>query len=327
MVRQEDEDIHDFGLEVARFLAVGDRSFRWTNQPVAYPELLSGQVFRRSRRHDSAIIQASDQNHNLFLRRSEGRLMPHVPMMSLELLRKEWSRQAPVIPEEGIMYKCLFRFAVLLAITMFFTSTVSAAEKPSFGFLGGLDLANLTVDPDPADASLDFIRQANVGGLVEFGLTPVASLQARCMYVPKGTGLDAVEDGISLSAKTVIDYVTVPVLLKFQADTVKVRPYVVVGPEFGFKARATVSLSTSASVPRDLLAEVEDELNDQVNNELKSTDVALDFGGGVEIPSGRMTILIEGIYSLGLRNIAVNSEGEEGSAKTRTFLFDVGIRF
>ena len=72
---------------------------------------------------------------------------------------------------------------------------------------------------------------------------------------------------------------------------------------------------------------LEKELTDQVNNELKSTDVALDFGGGIEIPSGRMTVLIEGIYSLGLRNIAVPEEGENGSAKTRTFLFSVGIRF
>jgi hypothetical protein len=225
------------------------------------------------------------------------------------------------------MKKCLSRLAVLVVVTLFSTASVSAVEKPSVGVLGGLDLANLVVDPDPTDASLDSIKRANFGGLVELGLTPVASLQARCTYVPKGTGLEAIEDGISLHAKTIIDYVTVPVLLKLQANTAKVRPYAVVGPEFGFKVRAAVSLSTNASVPRDLLAEVEDELNDQVNNELKSTDVALDFGGGVEIPSGRMSILIEGIYSLGLRNIAMNSEGEEGSAKTRTFLFNVGIRF
>jgi hypothetical protein len=231
------------------------------------------------------------------------------------------------VSEERIMSKSLSHIAVLVAVTLLFTSSVTAAEKPSFGVLGGLDLANLAVDPDPTDGDLDSIRRASVGGLIELGLTPVASLQARCMYVPKGTGLDAVEDGISLQAKTVIDYVTVPVLLKLRANTEKVRPYLVVGPEIGFKARSNVSLSTSVSVPRDLLAEVEDELNDQVDNELKSTDVALDFGGGVEIPFRRMSFLIEGIYSLGLRNIAVNSEGGDGSAKTRTFLFNAGIRF
>ncbi len=225
------------------------------------------------------------------------------------------------------MKKCLSRFAALFVVILLSTANVSAAEKPSFGVLGGLDLANLAIDPDPIDASLDSIKRANVGGLVELGLTPVASLQARCMYVPKGAGIDATEQGVSFRAETVVDYVTVPVLLKLQAKTAKVRPYVVVGPEFGFKARAAVSISTTVSVPGDLLAELEKELSDQVNNELKSTDVALDFGGGVEIPSGRMSVLIEGIYSLGLRNIAINSDGEDGSAKTRTFLFNVGIRF
>ena len=124
-----------------------------------------------------------------------------------------------------------------------------------------------------------------------------------------------------------IDYITVPILLKIQADTAKIRPYAVVGPELGFKVRAGASVATTAYVPGDILNVAEHDLSDQIDDYSKSTDVALNFGGGIEIPSGRMSILIEGIYSLGLRNIAIPSEGEDGSAKTRTFLFNVGIRF
>jgi hypothetical protein len=225
------------------------------------------------------------------------------------------------------MRKCLFQFAVLLAATLIATSSVSAAEKPSFGFLGGLHLANLAFNPDPTDANLDFIRRANIGGLVELGLGPNASLQARCMYVPKGAGLEDLTEEFDLRATTFIDYITVPVLLKIQADTAKIRPYAVVGPELGFKIRAGASLTTTASVPGDILNMAEKELSDQIDDYSKSIDVALDFGGGIEIPSGRMSILIEGIYSLGLRNIAIPSEGEDGSAKTRTFLFNIGVRF
>lgn len=164
-------------------------------------------------------------------------------------------------------------------------------------------------------------------GLVEFGLAPNASLQTRCMYVPKGVELVDLTEEIDLSAKAIIDYVTVPVLLKIQAKAAKTRPYAVVGPELGFKTRAGASVATTAVVPGNVLNMLEKDLSEQLNNELKSIDVALDFGGGIEIPSARMSILFEGIYSLGLRNIAIPSEGDAGSAKTRTFLLNVGIRF
>jgi hypothetical protein len=229
--------------------------------------------------------------------------------------------------KEGIMRKCFSMFVALCTAVLISTSSVAAAERPSFGVLGGVHLANIAIDPDPTDASLNSITRANFGGLVEFDLTPYVSLQARGMYVPKGTSLDDLAEEVDLSATTVIDYITVPLLLKIQAKTGKIRPYAVVGPEIGFKARAGVSLTTTASVPGEILNRLEKELTDQVNNELKSIDVALDFGGGIEIPSGRMSVLVEGIYSLGLRNIAVSSEGDDGSAKTRAFLFNVGIRF
>jgi hypothetical protein len=146
-------------------------------------------------------------------------------------------------------------------------------------------------------------------------------------YVPKGADLVDFEEEIALRASAYIDYVTVPVLFKIQADTTTIRPYAVVGPELGFKVRAGASLSTTASVPGDLLRMVETELSDQIKDDTKSTDVALDFGGGIEIPSGRVSILVEGLYSLGLRNIAIPDAGEEGSAKTIAFMFSAGIRF
>jgi hypothetical protein len=225
------------------------------------------------------------------------------------------------------MRKGLLQFALLLAAVVLSTYSVSAAERPSFGALGGFHIAEFSIDPDPTDATLDAIRRFNIGGLVELGLSPNASLQARCMYVQKGARLEDIEEEIDLSATTTIDYITVPVLLKLQVDTARIRPYAVVGPELGFKASAGATLETTADVPRDLLKMVEDELSDQINNELRSFDIALDFGGGIEIPTGRMSILIEALYSLGLRNLADPVEGEEGSAKTRAFLFDIGIRF
>jgi hypothetical protein len=216
---------------------------------------------------------------------------------------------------------------VLLTATLISTNSVAAAEPPSFGILGGAHLANLTIQPEPTDAGLDSIWRPHVGGLVELGLTPNFSLQSRGVYVPKGVALVDPSGEVDLRAEIIIDYVAVPVLLKFQADRGRIRPYAVVGPELGFEVRTRASVTASSSVPEEIVNIVEDELTHLVDNNSKKTDVALDIGGGVEIPSGRMSILIEGIYSLGLRNIAIPAEGEEGSAKTRTLMFSLGIRF
>jgi hypothetical protein len=224
------------------------------------------------------------------------------------------------------MSKYSFLVAGLLTATMLSTSSASAAEKPSFGVLGGLHLANLAIDPDPTDATLDFMRRANIGGFVELGLARHAALQARCMYVQKGAAFREVIEDVNLRATAVLDYITVPVLVKIHGETAGIRPYAFIGPELGFKT-GTGASAASADVPGQILNMVEKNLSDQFDDYSKSTDIALDFGGGIEIPAGRVSIPIEGTYSLGLRNIAIPSEGENGSAKTRTFLLNVGVRF
>jgi hypothetical protein len=60
---------------------------------------------------------------------------------------------------------------------------------------------------------------------------------------------------------------------------------------------------------------------------IKSTDFALDFGGGIEVPGKRVSFLIEGIYSLGLMNLVKTPDTDVATAKTRTFLVNLGVRF
>lgn len=218
-------------------------------------------------------------------------------------------------------------FALVLVIGAFSTSNGSAAETPTFGVLGGLHFTNLAINPDPTDVSLDYLTRMNIGGFAEFELTPTMSIQARAMYVRKGAGLEERIETVDLRAETTIDYITVPVLLKIQVDKAKFRPYAVVGPEIGFKTRSRASLSTSPTISRDLVDPIEKELSDQVEENVRSTDVALDFGGGIEIPSRRMVFLVEGIYSLGLLNIDSDPADNDGHVKTRAFLLSVGVRF
>ncbi len=219
------------------------------------------------------------------------------------------------------MRKSLFILSILLVAVLHSVSVAWAVEPPRVGLLGGFHLSNLDLDPDPADTDNSFLTRAHIGGLAEFELSPVLSFQARGMYVQKGAVLEGDLGNLIGIGETVIDYITVPLLLKFSTDVSNVRPYVVVGPEIGFKTRAKATI-TDATV-----LDAGEEFSIDLGDEVRSTDVALDFGGGVEIPYKRVVFLLEGIYSLGLKNISVDSEEGDGEASTRTLLFSVGVRF
>ena len=78
---------------------------------------------------------------------------------------------------------------------------------------------------------------------------------------------------------------------------------------------------------RDFLAHIRVVVPETFSLE-RSWDFAVCLGGGVEIPAGRVSLLAEGLYSIGLRNIAVDVPGGNVTdVKTRTFLANFGIRF
>jgi opacity protein-like surface antigen len=201
-------------------------------------------------------------------------------------------------------------------------SSAWAAERPTFGLLGGLSLGNIVFDPDRPPVRRSFSTRGGLGGFVEFDLSPTLALQARAMYVQKGANLSgALGDGVR-GGYFKGDYVTVPLLLKYKPDLPRLRPYVMVGPEIGFKTHVEATVTDAAFLAPGEKRSVED-----FGDDVDSTDVALDFGAGLEIPSRHVAILIEALYWWGLKNVDASPEAGESAVKTRTFLVNVGVRF
>ena len=65
-----------------------------------------------------------------------------------------------------------------MAVTAIATTTVSAAEQPAFGIVGGLHRTNLAFDPDPTGESWDPLTRANIGGFALF---------VGCLFLSKGS--------------------------------------------------------------------------------------------------------------------------------------------
>jgi hypothetical protein len=206
---------------------------------------------------------------------------------------------------------------ILVTLMLSMTSEASAADNVHFGALGGGNFSNITIQPktafDPSTTS-----RMNLGGFVEFGLSRNIFLEARGMYVQKGADARGRGMETGFSAEAMANYVTFPVLLKVKHISELWRPYLVVGPEVGYNTSAKAVVRGPAGTLED----------PDFDEGVRSWDFAVCLGGGVEIPAGRVSLLAEGLYSIGLRNIAVDVPGGNVTdVKTRTFLANFGIRF
>lgn len=215
------------------------------------------------------------------------------------------------------MGKTLGLLVLVVTASFVFVPTAAAADNFfHYGILGGPNLSTIVWSPEP-DAKLSTRIRGNVGAFAEFVLSRNLSLEARGMFVQKGVEAGQVAgiiDGAVFSA----DYLTFPVLLKVKPDFSNWRPYLAVGPELGLRTGAKAVVYRGST--EDTIGDFEDDI--------ASTDFALDFGGGAEIPAGRVSVVIEGLYSLGLKNTdAARDAGAPQSVKTRTFMINAGLRF
>ena len=186
-------------------------------------------------------------------------------------------------------------------------------SKVKAGFLGGLNVTDLHWTPSE-EFSISSRNRANIGGFVRAPLAELFGFEARLLWLQTGVDLGAsVEDGFS-SGRVGINYLSVPILLRYGGGSGGIKPYVIGGVEYASKMSATATVRFQGT---DI------ELDD---DDVRSNNVALDIGGGIEIPASRVFLIIEGMYSHGLLNIDAD-EANSNVVKTRAFRLNVGIRF
>jgi len=204
------------------------------------------------------------------------------------------------------MKKMSVFFVLLLALCI----VLPASAQVHLGVLGGLNLANLSVDPDEG---VDFSSRTafGFGGVLDYGLGEYIALHLEPMYLQKGT--EAKEEGVDIEVK--LAYLEVPLMLKYAFGTSGTKPYVIAGPTIGFNLSAKVKGSEGG-----VSAEID------VKDDIKSIDFGLAFGGGVSLPMGNNTIFVEGRYSLGLSDINDDSS-DDTEIKTKGIQIMAGITF
>ena len=184
--------------------------------------------------------------------------------------------------------------AFLLAVL--FSPSTQAQVLPKFGIKGGLNYSTFN-NTDDAEYKPGFL----VGAFVDIPIpaTPV-SVQPEVLYATYGTNINDSDASIN------INYLQIPVLLKFGFPTPAASPNVFFGPYMGFNMKSEVKIN-------DITVNAEDYVED--------TDFGVVVGAGIDITKFRVALR----YTAGLTNVAKPSFNDD--SKNGAFALTVGISF
>jgi len=201
---------------------------------------------------------------------------------------------------------------VLFVSLLVFISMQSFAQK--FGVQGGINLANMVSkdDEDTYSDEFDMNLGFNAGVTFELGFGDLMSLEMGAMMDTKGF---KISEG-DATVKVNLLYADVPVLLKVGTGLGPVRVFGAVGPYLG------VGITGKYTVEFDGDKESEDiEWGDGDEADLKRLDYGAKFGIGAEASGFTFGVY----YSLGLANLAVDTEGGY-KEQNRGLSFSVGYK-
>jgi Outer membrane protein beta-barrel domain len=202
-------------------------------------------------------------------------------------------------------------FTCLAALVMFLAGQSAAtAQEITGGVKGGVNFATLSFDPDP-EIDSGVRTGIAVGGFVTIPIGGALAIQPEALFSQKGTSLE--EAGVS--AKIKIDYLDVPVLVKYStapSTSTGTSVHFFGGPSIGFKLDASASGSVGGET-------IDVDIDD---DDVESFDFGVVFGAGVQF--GRVSI--DGRYTFGLTNIN-NEDPDVEKVKTRTLAVLAGVRF
>ena len=169
----------------------------------------------------------------------------------------------------------------LLFLTAYILLVIPISAQTVVGFIGGANISGQRFDPSEYGND-NSITGLLFGGFINYGLSDMISLQAEPSYIQKGSMDD-------WGTKFKLDYIDIPVLLKFSFGKGEIKPYVIAGPYIGFLTNAKLIIPN--------------EGDKDIQDKIKSTDFGLNLGAGLSILINENILFFRASYSLGLYDI------------------------
>lgn len=195
---------------------------------------------------------------------------------------------------------------IIYALVLITTLSTNLSFGQRFGIKGGFNLSDMMVKDDDQSFDEDITVKStfNLGLVSEFELTDNLYLEPGLLFNMKGYNYNTEfsEDGRTFTyhEDLKVNYLEIPINLKFATDTRFAKVYGAVGPYIAFALNGKVKTVTTfdgESVKDNFPVEFG---NGGVNDDMVRFDSGLNFGAGVEFGS----IQIGASYGLGLSNIS-----------------------
>lgn len=211
---------------------------------------------------------------------------------------------------------------VSCALVLAAAATSAKAVAPHFGVIGGLNLANVSFDPD-VDADKKARMAFHVGGYAEFPMSPMVSIAAGAEIDMKGTKLEGSSEvkGVDydVTSTSKLSYLSIPAMVVAKFGSSNTRPFLMAGPQ--------LSLLLSAKQKTEVEAEgFDSDSEEDIKDTLKSIGLDLSLGGGVQFKLGeKNTGILAAAYEFGLTDL--DDEDDDFDVKNRTIKLSAGVGF
>jgi hypothetical protein len=197
----------------------------------------------------------------------------------------------------------LFASALLLTAGVSTASAQSVGPHAQWGVLAGANFAKLS-DADNVDTRTGVV----VGLSADFHLGHHFGIEIDGLYSQQGAKQSVEGDDVTLH----LDYIAVPVLLRYNFPThTSVRPFVVLGPQAGFRIKCEASSSSDS-----------ESCEDFAGQNAKSVDFSGTAGAGVGFKVGKEELSLQARYNMGFTKIFDNAD-----SKSKNQLFSVMAGF
>jgi Outer membrane protein beta-barrel domain len=197
------------------------------------------------------------------------------------------------------------RIVLVVTLAAISASTTAAAQGLESGLKGGVNLATLGTDEDPAP-DLTFRLGIVAGGYVRWKLGDRLDVQTEGLFSQQGAAASAV----GVDGKIKVDYAIIPILARYRLSSSGEGLVVYGGAVPGVKLRAQATAESGGQAVKT-----------DISDDIETFDFGVAFGGAFEF--GRWSI--DGRYTLGL--ISINADPEnDAKIKNRLISGLVGVR-
>ncbi|HAH51274.1 MAG TPA: hypothetical protein DF712_02155 [Balneola sp.] len=194
------------------------------------------------------------------------------------------------------MIKTITKALSIILLTIGLSSQGKAQSMPEFGVKGGLNYSTFN-DTEDVEYKTGFL----VGAYANFKipLSPV-SVQPEILFAQYGAKAENADFQFN------VNYVQIPVLLKFGFETPGAQPNVYFGPYMSFNTKAEVANNDGSF---------------NLEDDAKDNEFGVIVGAGIDVSKLRLGLR----YTAGLTNVAEDNFND--SAKNGAIALTVGIAF